>query len=156
MDRNDREKIKIYLMSVKPKYAYRIFAGMKKFELRRWFGIRPEPGSIVVVYVSGNIKAIVGEFIVGKVVYGTPKKVWDYVQSIPESGIYPEDRVYIDGDKPAMAIEVLKPRLYRKPIKIDEIRRIIPDFFPPMSFRELDRNEPLYKLLIRRLRLTKE
>ncbi|WFO76285.1 DNA-binding protein [Desulfurococcaceae archaeon MEX13E-LK6-19] len=142
----------MYLMSIKPKYAYRIFAGIKKYELRRWFGIKPEPGSLMVVYASGNVRSLIGEFTVGKIIYGPPNKVWEYVRSSTDTGIYPEDKNYIMGNKPAMAIEVLEPKLYKRPIALDELRRIIPDFNPPMSFRELSPDEPLYRLLIRKLR----
>ncbi len=144
---------KMYLMSIKPKYAYRIFSGVKKFELRRWIGLAVESGSTVFVYASGKVRALIGEFRVGRVFYGTPSRVWGYVQSFSASGVYSEDRVYISGSKKALAIEVLEPRLYRYPIKLDELRLVLPDFNPPLSFREVDPNEPLYRLVIRRLRI---
>ena len=142
----------MYLMSIKPRYAYRIFAGIKKYELRRWIGINLEPGSIIVVYASGKVRALIGEFIAGKVVLGTPEKIWEFIRSIPSSGVGLEDKGYITGSKSAMAIEVVKPRLYKRPIELRELRMLIPGFNPPLSFREIDYGEPLYRLLIRKLR----
>ncbi len=150
MESSKRDKM--YLMSIRPKYAYRIFAGTKKYELRRWIGIRLEPGSLIVVYASGNVRALIGEFKAGKIIYGSPSKVWNYVSSQSNTGIYPEDKAYIMGSKTALAIEVLEPRLYKVSIKLDELRKIIPGFNPPLSFRELSREEPLYKLVIKKLR----
>lgn len=149
---NSLAEEEMYLISIKPKYAYRIFAGVKKYELRRWFGVKPQPGSLMIVYVSGNIRSLIGEFKAGKVLYGTPSKIWEIVTSQPNTGIFPEDKSYIVGGNPAIAIEILEPRLYRRPVTLDEIRRIIPDFTPPLSFRELYPHEPLYRLLIRKLR----
>ncbi len=148
----DDIKRKMYLMSIRPKYAYKIFAGVKKYELRRWIGLRVEPGSLIVVYASGRVRSLIGEFTAGKIVYGPPSKVWNYVTSIPNAGIGVDDRSYITGSKTALAIEVRNPRLYRYPIKLEELRTILPGFNPPLSFRELSRTEPLYRLIIRRLR----
>lgn len=142
----------MYLMSIKPKFAYRIFSGIKKFELRRWFGLRLEPYSLVFVYASGRIQALIGEFRAGRVYYGPPSRIIDIIDSIPSSGIYREDKSYIIGSEKALAIEVLNPKLYKVSIKLDELRLIIPGFKPPLSFRELSPYEPLYRLVIKKLR----
>lgn len=142
----------MYLMSIRPKYAYKIFAGIKKYELRRWIGIRIDPGSLIVVYASGNVRALIGEFKAGRVIYGSPSRVWNYVRLTQSSGVDIEDRGYIMGSKTALAIEVLSPKLYKYSVKLDELRRIIPGFNPPLSFRELSETEPLYRLIIRKLR----
>ncbi len=148
------EEKKMYLMSIRPRYAYRIFSGSKKYELRRWFGLRPEPGEIIVVYASGNVRAIIGEFTAGRVIYGEPEEVWRYIMGQRDHGVRREDKEYIAGSRTAMAIEVLNPRLYPEPVSLYKLRNIIPGFNPPMSFRILDRDEPLYRLIIARLRKT--
>ena len=66
----------IYLMSIKPKFAFEIFSGKKKYELRRWIGVPVSSGSIIVVYVSGSVRAIMGEFKVGRVIEGDAKYLW--------------------------------------------------------------------------------
>jgi len=143
---------KLYLASIKPKYAYRIFTGTKKFELRRWIGIRPIENSTIVVYASGSVKAIIGEFKVGRVLFAKPSDIWDMLSTLGNTGVGVEDYQYIKGAKKALAIEVVNPILYIKPITLDEIRNIIPRFTPPMSFRELSIHEPLYEMIIRKAR----
>ena len=143
---------KIYLASIRPKYVYRIFTGVKKFELRKWIGIRPPKGSIIIVYASGSIRAIVGEFRVGRVLFARPGDIWNMLMAMEKPGVGAEDYQYIRGAKYALAIEIINPVMYVKPITLDELRRIIPGFMPPMSMREIDRNEPLYELVIRKAR----
>ena len=55
------------LLSIKPKYADKIFNGTKTVELRR---ICPKvtEGDLILVYVSSPVKALVGEFEVKKIV----------------------------------------------------------------------------------------
>ncbi len=148
----DEKLRRAYLISIRPKFAYQIFARQKKFELRRWIGIPIEPGSTIVVYVSGNVKAIVGEFKVGKVIVGPPRKVWDEVMKYPKPGIDEDDWPYIAGSKKAMAIEVLDPIIFVRPVKLEELRNIIPGFMPPLSYRVLYEGEPLSRMLIDYLR----
>lgn len=147
-----REATSLYLMSIKPKYAYRIFTHVKKFELRKWFGLKPEKGSVIIVYASGSVRAIIGEFKVGNIIAGKPSHVWDKLSLLEDTGVGEEDYQYIKGSKTAMAIEVIEPKLYVKPITLDEIRSIIPGFMPPFSFRKLYIDEPLYELIIRKAR----
>jgi len=140
-----------YLMSIKPKYAYKILAGEKKYELRRVVSGRINEGSLVVLYVSGRVKAIVGEFTAGKVFYGSPKYVWSIAYR-EGSGINREDWSYIAGSREAMAIEVVNPRMYKHSVKLEDLRTVMPWFNPPLSYRRLSTSEPLYKLIIGLLR----
>ncbi len=142
----------LYLMSIRPKYAYQIFTGRKKFELRRWIGIPITEGSVIVVYVSGSVKALMGEFRAGRIIMGSPQRVWNEIMKYKSHGIEKDAWPYIAGAKRAMAIEVLEPRLYPRPVKLDELRQIFPNFSPPLSFRVLHIEEPLYKFLVKPLR----
>ena len=142
----------LYLMSIRPKYAYQIFTGRKKFELRRWIGIPVVEGAVIVVYVSGSVKALMGEFRAGRIITGTPQRVWNEIMKYESHGIERDAWPYIAGAKKAMAIEVLEPRLYQRPVKLDELRQIFPRFAPPLSFRVLHLEEPLYRFLVKPLR----
>jgi predicted transcriptional regulator len=142
----------IYLMSIKPQYARAIFAGRKKYELRRLRGVPPiEEGSVIVVYVSGRIKSIVGEFRAARVIEATPEKVWS-IASRPGAGIGEDAWNYIKGAGRAMAIEVGERYLYERPVTLEEIRRIIPGWNPPFSYKRLSEGDPLLELIISRLR----
>jgi predicted transcriptional regulator len=141
----------IYLMSIKPKYAMSILSGRKKYELRRLEGLPPiEEGSTVVVYASGRVRSIVGEFRAGRVYLGLPEKIWGLV-SRPGAGVDEEAWNYIKGSRRAMAIEVRDPKWYPVQVKLDEIRRIIPGWMPPYSYRRIVEGDPFYELILRPL-----
>ena len=139
----------VYLMSLKPRYARAIFAGVKKYELRKLSGVPPiVEGGLIVVYVSGNVQSIVGEFRAGPIFTGAPEAVWARVRR-PGTGIGEDAWQYIRGAKRAMAIEVVEPRLYPRPVSLEELRRIIPGWMPPFSYRELREGDPLLELVLR-------
>jgi predicted transcriptional regulator len=142
----------MYLMSIRPKYAKAIFLGIKKYELRRLSGVPPvDEGSIIVVYVSGNVKSIIGEFRAGKVYKASPEIIWSMTKG-PEKGIEEDAWDYIKGAKKAMAIEVKDPKLYPRPVSLEEVRRIIPGWMPPMSYRQIEEGDPILELIIKPLR----
>ena len=143
--------MEMYIMSIRPRYARAVLEGRKRYELRRLSGLKPpEEGSRVVVYASGDSQSIIGEFKVGKLVVGSPEKVWDLVGK-ELYGITPEARKYIEGATRAVAIEVREPKLYSVSVKLDKIRRVIPEWSPPYSYEKLEDGDPLYELIIRHL-----
>ena len=142
----------LYLMSIRPQFAFQIFRGVKRFELRRWIGVPIEEGSIVVVYVSGNVRAIMGEFKVGKVISGRPEDVWREVIRYPSPGVDHDDWPYIRGANRALALEVVDAILYPRKVTLEELRRVIPGWMPPLSYKLLREGDPVYELIIKPLR----
>jgi len=143
----------LYLMSIKPQYARMIFAGVKKYELRKVSGAPiVEEGSIIIVYVSGRVKGIVGEFQAGRVFKNIPEKIWSIVYK-PGTGVREDAWMYIRGARQAIAIEVKEAIMYERTVTLDEIRRILPGWMPPFSYRALDEGDPLYELLIKPIRI---
>ena len=138
-------------MSIKPRYSRKIFAGLKKYELRRFTGTTIVEGSKIIVYESGHVKAIVGEFTAGKVFEGDYNTLRRMLSKHIGRGIDREDLKYIEGARRAMAIQVLNPTLYNIKVKLNQLRNIIPGFMPPISFRRLYPGEPLVKLLIEKV-----
>ncbi len=143
----------IFLLTIKPKYAEAILSGRKKYELRRLRGPSITSGSLVILYVSGDTKSIIGEFIAGEVIKDTPDNVWKAVRK-PGTGIGREVYRYIKGSRLAQAVEVLNPRLYKVPVTLEEIRNIIPGWNPPHSYIKLRHEDPLYRLIIEPLRVS--
>jgi predicted transcriptional regulator len=142
----------VVLLSIKPRYAQRILSGIKKFELRTWIGLNLYPGMLVVMYVSGNVKAIVGEFRIGKVYKGRPEYVWGRLLEEggeDATGVGDEDYLYIARARKAMALEVLEPRAYKRPPRLDEVRTVIPGWVPPMSHSLLGTGDPLWEMIIK-------
>lgn len=118
------------LLSIKPHFAEKIFAGSKRYEFRRVL-FRSEKVSKIVVYASSPIQRIVGEFEIREVLALQKEKLWRKTRR--EGGI--EKRhfdSYFCGREMAYAIEVLSPRRYSRPLKLSEFC----DFTrPPQSFR---------------------
>ena len=139
-------------MSIRPQYSQAIFKGLKKYELRKLSGSKPIiEGSIIIVYSSGKVKKIIGEFRAGRVIIDTPERLWPII-SRPGTGIGRDAYLYIRGARRAMAIEVENPILYQRPVSLEEIRRIIPGWMPPFSYKRIGPGDRLYELIIRRLR----
>jgi len=148
------EEGRLYLMSIRPQYSRAIFQGRKKYELRKLAGVPVvEEGSVIVVYSTKPEQRIIGEFRAGRVVVGSPERVWALVSG-PGSGLGRDAYAYIRGGRRAMAIEVRDPRLYPRPVTLEEMRRVIPGWQPPFSFRRLSPGDREYELVIRRLRAT--
>ncbi|ALU11632.1 hypothetical protein EYM_03225 [Ignicoccus islandicus DSM 13165] len=145
----------VVLLSIKPKYAQRILSGYKKFELRTWIGLDLVPGMLVVMYVSGEIKAIIGEFRIGKVIKGRPEYVRKRIEQEggeEVTGIGEEDYSYISRSKKAFALEVTEPKKYKRPIYLNELRNVIPGWNPPMSHTLLGPGDPLWEMIIKKVR----
>ncbi len=141
-----------FLMSIRPQFAYQILRGEKKFELRRWIGVPVAPGSVVVIYASGSVKALVGEFLVGRVYQGPAEDVWKQVMMHPSPGVDRDDWPYIRGAKKAMALEVERVIAYPRQVTLQELRRVIPGWQPPISYKVLREGDPLYELIVKKLR----
>lgn len=141
-----------FLFSIRPIYAYRVFAGKKKYELRRNVPWEINRGDRVILYVSGRVQAIMGEFTVGKVIAGPADSVWRRLSSIPDTGITEDLYRYIAGGARAVAVEVVDPIMYRYSVKLSDLRAILPGFNPPLSVMKLDENDPFVKLIANKLR----
>ena len=142
----------IYLISIKPHYAYQILRGVKKFELRRNVGVDIPEGSLMIIYASGNVKAIIGEFRVVRVIAGEAEQVWREVMKHPSPGVGTDAWSYIRGAQKALALEVGDPVLYPRRVTLEEVRRVIPGWMPPLSYKLLREGDPLYELVIKPLR----
>jgi predicted transcriptional regulator len=65
-------------LPIHPQWAIAILNGTKKWEIRTK---RPsiEAGDVVVLYATSPLRAVVGSFVAGEVVSGTPRAVWNAV-----------------------------------------------------------------------------
>lgn len=116
------------LLSIKPEYADRIFAGEKLFEFRRV--VPKQDVERVVVYASAPVQRIIGEFTVRRVVTTTPERLWRRTRE--HAGIAREAFMrYFEGCAEAHALEVAEAKLYARPI---DPRERDENFRPPQSF----------------------
>ena len=146
----------VFLMPIKPRFAYRIFTGIKKYDLRKTIESKPvvKYGDRVILYVSGRVKAFMGEYTVGEVLVGPPEYVIKILSKNPASGLSEEDFKYIRGSPVALAMEILNPILYRKPVELKNILKIFPDFNPPLRLQKIDNYEPLLVMVLNKARST--
>jgi predicted transcriptional regulator len=106
----EREKI---LLSIHPKYVENIFNKTKKFEFRRKVWNATRSPSHALVYATSPINKIVGDFLIGLVLHGTPDFLW---QQTGENAIDQDSfNRYFTGVDEGYAISILLPKLYSSP-----------------------------------------
>ncbi len=100
------------LLSVKPEFVEKIFAGTKKYEFRKSLFKRSEV-KYVVVYASAPIKRVVGEFEIDDILSDDVDVVWDRTKK--HSGITKTFyKSYFQNRKTANAIQIGHIRKYEK------------------------------------------
>jgi predicted transcriptional regulator len=119
------------LLSIKPKYAERIFSGEKQYEFRRVLFKRPET-RVVVVYASAPVSKVVGEFEISGIISDSPSCLWAATKEhagIDEDSFFD----YFAGQQMAHAIKVKNPTRYQRALDIREEFSLR----PPQSFAYL-------------------
>lgn len=117
------------LLSIKPQYADKIFAGSKRFEFRKAVH-KNRNVKTVIVYATKPIGKIVGEFTVSDVHSDSPKRLWRKTKAASgiSEGFFNE---YFAGREIGFAIEVKNAKLYQTPLELTEV---LPSGWPPQSF----------------------
>ncbi|MCJ8279349.1 MAG: ASCH domain-containing protein [Rivularia sp. ALOHA_DT_140] len=135
----------ILLLSIKPEYASKIFSGEKTVELRR-VRTRLIQDDIVLVYVSSPTKALVGLFEVENIIQEKIelqqdiKNYWNLVYE--KAGISSQDfEKYYQGASFFVGIFLRNPRKFDVSINLINLRKQIPEFTPPQSYRYLKQQE---------------
>lgn len=100
------------LLSIKPEFAFRIFAGTKKYEFRRSIFKRRDIRK-AVVYASSPIKKVIGEFIIEDVLCDDIETIWRETElsSGIERAYYME---YFRNKERAYAIKIRGAVLYKE------------------------------------------
>lgn len=124
------------LVSMKPKYAERILAGLKLVEIRRKFSAR-WVGCKAVLYSSSPQRALVGEATVRSVTSGTPADIWSRFYATVGCTL-DEFSAYVGSAKQVSAIELDAVFPYKEPISLAQISHLVgEDLRPPQSYRDL-------------------
>lgn len=150
-----RDLMWTYLMSFKPVFALQILRGIKAFEIRRRFPAKE--GSLLVVYASRPISAVLGDFAAGRIRRVRAEVARKNILEGAYEGCDSRDLEYVGEGGYVYVAEVTRPNRYPFPISLDEIRKIIPRFTPPRSYIRLaGRYSPLLEriLELRRKALT--
>ena len=92
------------LLSIKPEFVEKIFAGTKKYEFRKSLFSRSDV-KIVVIYASAPIKRVVGEFEIDDILSDDVNTIWERTKM--HSGISREFyNTYFKNRKTANAIQI--------------------------------------------------
>ena len=133
------------ILSIRPEFVDAIFAGLKRFELRRK---RPgiDPGAVVFVYCTAPRQAIVGQFTCRAIHAETPYKLW---MTFGAFSAVSKKRfsAYFKGVEIGYALEIDEAKAWLEPISLEAIRRITPRFWPPQFHRRISPDEPLVRWL---------
>jgi predicted transcriptional regulator len=128
------------LLSIKPEYSRKIFAGEKKYEFRK----RKPRGAVelIFVYESSPTRCVVGGFSVRRIHSGAPDRIWQKCRE--SSGIEKKTyEEYCNGNKVIHAIEIDKIFRFPNPINPFEINS---DFKPPQDFSYF-KHTSMFKML---------
>ena len=125
------------LMSIQTTYARKIFSGRKRWEFRksipREAAESPSP-VVVVVYSSGEDRAIIGEFKIGRVVKTSFPELMRLTGMKNDADAVRWLSEYYKNRRVCSAIQVGNFRLYANAIRLDELQRRVPEFRPPQNF----------------------
>lgn len=120
------------IISVKPKYAQKIYRGEKNIELRR---VNPSASlanksggsAVVYIYETAPVSVVTGFAFVKGVVSGTVRDLW--IQGGSQTGItLQEYREYFKGKKKAYGVVLGIREKFERPVSISR---------PPQSFRRV-------------------
>src|SRR5579862_8352493 len=126
------------LLSIRPEHSHRIFAGSKRFELRKI--IPAVPFKRVFLYETGG-SGIVGWFDVGRIFKQPIAKLWKTVGTAATS--HERFHSYFASVKEGFAISIVSPRRFKAPISITELNGDSFKLQPPQSFIILQPGSPL-------------
>jgi predicted transcriptional regulator len=120
------------LLSIKPKYADKIFSGEKKWEYRKKIWTR-EGVDFVEVYASAPISKVIGQFQIVTIQREYRRDIWWTTGE--ESGIsFKEFKEYFKHSFYGYAIKICNPELYGIP---RDLKRAYGIKRPPQNFMYL-------------------
>lgn len=136
------------ILSVRQKYANKIFAGTKTVELRK-FPPRITRGDTILVYVTAPVKALCATLRVEKIVTTDLNELWLQVQN--EADITKEEYYdYFSDSIAGCGIFFDEVHILSSPVNLDTLKEIWPSFHPPQGFFYLPPN--LFSVLMEKIR----
>ena len=119
------------LLSIKPEFAHKIFAGTKRYEYRKT--IFRQKVTSVVVYASWPVRKIVGEFEIDDILHTDIITLWETTKNF--SGISQDSFfAYFHSRKSGYAIKIKTCVLYDDPVELQSVYGAN----PPQSFAYVD------------------
>ena len=127
---------RMIVLSLKPRFAEAILAGVKTVELRR-----TEPKIVVptraLLYAASPVRALLGTCIITSVQPLDLQVLWREHGSA--SGLlYHEFQQYYEGVDIGTALTLIQPRAFSRRIPLQDLRAKPKGFRPPQSFAYVD------------------
>ncbi len=125
------------ILSIKPKYADKIFSGQKTVELRR---IKPKfikEGSVAIIYISSPRKELHGVIKISRIVEEPLNDLWSKVEGKAQVSKIEFDKYYENASN-GVAFYISKVWSLNKPLKLHEIVLSNSIFQPPQSFQYIN------------------
>lgn len=115
------------LLSIKPEYVERIFAGSKKYEFRK--RLASKTVEKILIYSTAPTMQVVGEVQITGTIWASPTALWERTKKF--AGISRDKyREYFKGCKTAYAYQLGDVTRYEPPKELSEYNIN----FPPQSF----------------------
>jgi predicted transcriptional regulator len=124
------------LVSLHPRFAKAIAEGTKRVELRRLFP-RVPPGTLLVVYATMPVGAVIGFAAIVRILRGSPSELWEAV-SIKAGLPFDEFMAYFEGCDQGFGVEIGPYTPLAAPVPLSALRERLPSFRPPQSFRYVE------------------
>ena len=125
------------LLSVRPRFAHSILDRTKTAEIRRQ---RPavQPGTLVIIYATKPVGAIVGTARISGISSGSPANMWE--QHHESAGITrAEFEIYLSGAETAYILMLHDVQRLEPLLTLEQIRAVAA-FQPPQSYRYLNQH----------------
>ena len=129
---------KVLLLSVKQKYANKIFSGSKTIELRK-YPPKVTKGDSILVYVTSPVKALCAILKVEKIITAELNELWVRVQigaDITEEEYFD----YFNDSTAGCGIFFDDVHILPSPLSLEALKEIWPNFHPPQGFYYLPSN----------------
>jgi predicted transcriptional regulator len=125
------------LLSIRPCYARAILSGTKTAEIRRQ---RPDvqPGTLVIIYATRPVGALVGTARISGTSWGNPAEMWE--RHHRSTGVTKaEYDTYLTGADTAYLLFLSRVQRLEPLLTLEQIRSATP-FQPPQSYRYLSQH----------------
>lgn len=129
--------MRTFLLSIKKEPFDALVQGQKKHEFRRKFS-EVRANFLVVFYVSSPVRAVMGVAEFGPVIKGKIPALLDLAKTHIWDRPLKLVADYFAGCKYGYALPLVSIRKFEKPIGLERLRELVPEFRPPQSFLSLD------------------
>lgn len=128
------------ILSIRPEYAEKILKGTKQVELRRVCPKQIHKKTLVLIYASSPIQALVGAFKVDYVIKKPLPELWLLVQG--SAGVTKQEfDTYFQGRLSGIGIFFSEVWVLENPIKRQQLQKEVEGFCPPQGFRYITKQE---------------